>query len=160
MSATSTATLTESSLYCSATLSSPISSLGSPRKSQVEFSKPYKLATNFFLTRRFSEALSIIKPLISIVGPENGYSEGVCERKCAPIAKADRKWRVRIWSFYLTLLNAIADLDFQEGKATVGAEEWKDIMSKAENGTIWDDVVEVGYFGDEAKVDAEVVMNL
>ena len=82
------------------------------------------------------------------------------EFRSAPIARTDKRWRVKLWSFYLTLLNAVAELGPEEGKAVFGKQQWKSLVAKAENGTIWEEVVNTGYGGIEARVDAEVVINL
>ncbi|KAG8531493.1 uncharacterized protein KY384_003122 [Bacidia gigantensis] len=141
-------------------IASSVSSLGSPRRSHSEFSKPYKQASNFFLTRRFPEALSTIKPLVTApqaVGEEHGSSIMLAK---APVAHADSRWRVKIWSLYLTLINAIVELGLEEGKNTLGKQQWKSIVAQTEDGSIWQEVVDIGYAGSEANVDPEVVVNL
>ena len=131
-----------------------------PKTKRSELSKAYKSACQCYLTRRFHEALSTIKPLITTPsGPQNGEEDDAEDHK-APIAKADKQWRIKVWSFYLALLNVIVELGPDEGSATVGRLQWKDILNKAETGSIWDEVVNVGYGGDESLVDAEVVVNL
>ena len=160
MSSTSTITATDGSPTSSSTLGNSFGSLRSPRKPHSELSKSYKLASNLFLTRRFPEALSTITPLISLSASESSDLDDAVIPRTAPIAKANRKWRVKIWSFYLTLLNAIAELGPAEGSTTFGANMWRTITVKAEDGSIWQEIVKAGYSGDEAKVDAEVVLNL
>ena len=160
MSNTSTMITTEEELYASSILGSSFGSISSPRRSHSAFSKPYKEASNFFLTRRFPEALSCIKPLITVADGDGQITDDSDEIKQAAIAKADRKWRVKVWSFYLTLLNAVADLGEEEWKAVFGRQEWRSLIGKLEDGSIWDEVVNIGYGGIEAHVDAEVVINL
>ncbi|KAL9131109.1 MAG: hypothetical protein Q9217_000871 [Psora testacea] len=160
MSDTTNVIATEEALSTSSILVSSLGSISSSRRSHSEISKAYRRASNFFVTRRFLEALSSIKPLVTIThhdGQATGYSDGA-ER--APIAKVDRKWRVKVWSLYLTLLNAIADLGQEEGQAVFGKQVWKALVSKVEDGTIWEEVENIGYSGIEGCVDAEVVVNL
>ena len=65
-----------------------------------------------------------------------------------------------MWSFYLTLLNAIAELGPENGKKEFGGKEWKNLVARAQDGTIWDEVVNIGYGGIEGNIDADVVFNL
>jgi len=144
-------------------LESSLGSISSPRR-YSNFSKPYKQASNFFLTRRLFEALATIRPLVTVLDSnrleDNRENQDDGETTSAPIARADRRWRVKIWSFYLTLLNAIADLGPEEGKEVFGNTSWQDLLALAQDGTIWEEVVQVGYEGIEGKVDADVVLNL
>lgn len=157
-------TLTDTPLVESSTdisqsqlLGSSIGSLSSSsRRGTTQISKAYTHASNLFLTRRLTEAFSTLtpiieKPLIAEIGESPGPT---------PIASASRSSRIKIWSLYLTLLNAIIELGPEEGKANFGSNVWRDIASKARDGTIWEEVVQVGYDGIEGNVDAEVVINL
>ena len=159
MSDTSTVVSTDDAFSIPNVFASPNGSISSPRKSS-ELSKAYRSASKFYLTRRFHEALSAIKPLVTVPSGHPNGEEDDAEDQKAPINKADKKWRIKVWSFYLTLLNAIVELGPDEGSATIGRVQWKDILNKAETGSIWDEVVNVGYGGDESLVDAEVVVNL
>ena len=143
------------------TLSSP-QSLGSPfaRKTPSEIPKVYDQATALFLTRRLPEALSKIEPLISISPSSNGDSNDEDRKGTALVAQASRSWRTKVWNFYLTLLNAIVELGPEDGKAALGNKEWKDLVAKIQRNTIWEEVVNAGYGGDEGSVDADVVINL
>ena len=67
---------------------------------------------------------------------------------------------MKVWSFYLTFLNAVVELGPEEGKLAFGSARWKDLVSKARDGSIWEDIVRDGYSGDEGAVDGEVVVNL
>ena len=160
MSDTSTVLASQEELLTSSVLRSSLGSLTSPRKSRSEFSKAYKEASNFFLTRRFPDALSSIEPLVT--APQNNGQDRVDldTNTQAPVARADTKWRVKLWSFYLTLLNAVAELGEEEGKAAFGRQRWRSLVAKTEDGTIWDEVVNVGYGGIESRMDAEVVINM
>ena len=160
MSDTSTITATEDSLLASGVLSASLGSLTSPRQTKSGLSNAYKQGSKFYVTRRFPEALSTIKPLVEIPKTESYGREDTFESAQAPIARADRKWRIKIWSFYLTLLNDIADLGREEGEATFGKAEWRSIATKLEDGSIWQEVVDSGYGGHEAQVDGDVVINL
>ena len=160
MSDTSTVTATEDSLSASSLLSTSLGSISSPRRRHSEFSKVYKQASNFFLTRRFREALSAVRPLLEVPETSEDDGEEFCEVRGAPISKADKKWRIKIWSFYLTLLNTIAELGLEEGRQLFGKQEWRRMVSKAEDGSIWQEVVDVGYGGHESHLDADVVINL
>ncbi|MCJ1465635.1 hypothetical protein MMC07_004254 [Pseudocyphellaria aurata] len=128
----------------------------SSRGGATQISKAYTQAANLFLTRRLSEALSTLTPIV-----EKPVVEEISENPApTPIAIASRSSRIKIWSLYLTLLNAIIELGPDEGKTTFGNSVWRDIASKARDGTIWEEVVQVGYNGIEGNVDAEVVINL
>lgn len=138
-------------------LGSSIGSLSSSlRRGTNQISKAYTQASNLFLTRRLTEALSTLKPIV-----ERPLVEVIGESPDpTPIAIASRSSRIKIWSLYLTLLNAIIELGPEEGKAAFGSNVWRDIASKARDGSIWEHVVQVGYNGVEGNVDAEVVINL
>lgn len=162
MSGSSTAIVdpTEEALSTSRLLGSSIGSIHSPRKAKSEISKVYKQAEDLFVTRRFSEALSLIEPLITVPHPLNGTHDDEAIAEVAPIARASQKSRIKVWSFYLTLLNAIAELGPENGKTEFGAKAWRNLVAKAQDGTIWDEVVNIGYGGIEGNVDADVVFNL
>ena len=120
----------------------------------------YKQAEDLFVTRRFAEALSVIEPLVTVPCPQDGTHDDEATPDVAPITRASPKLRIKVWSFYLTLLNAIAELGPENGKTEFGGREWKNLVAKAQDGTIWDEVVNIGYGGLEGNVDADVVFNL
>ena len=151
---------TEESLPSSQFLGSSIGSISSPRKAKSETSKAYKQAEAFFVTRRFPEALASIEPLITVPNSQNDPTDSEATHEDAPVARASPRSRIKVWSFYLTLLNAIADLGPEDGKKDFGGREWKNLVAKAQEGTIWDEVVNIGYGGIEGNIDAEVVFNL
>ncbi|KAL8968553.1 MAG: hypothetical protein Q9183_002410 [Haloplaca sp. 2 TL-2023] len=161
MSVTSTDTViaapTEHSIRSLGTL---LDSLTPPRHRNSEISKVYKQASTLFLTRRLSEALSALEPVLTPIQPSENNLDGEESDKVAPIATASRSLRVKIWSLYLTLLNAIIELGPEDGKAAFGVKQWRDIAAKARDGSIWDEVIRIGYGGVEGKVDADVVTNL
>lgn len=151
---------TEGSLATSRLLGSSVGSISSQRKAKSEISKVYKQAEALFVTRRFSEALACIEPLITIPHRENDAHDDETTPDVAPIARASPKSRIKVWSFYLTLLNAIAELGSEDGKKEFGGREWRNLVAKAQDGSVWDEVVNLGYGGVEGNVDADVVFNL
>ena len=151
---------TEEALSTSRLLGSSIGSISSPRKAKSEISKVCKHAETLFVTRRFLEALSSIEPLITVPTHQDDTHHDEATPDVAPIARASTKLRIKVWSLYLTLLNAVAELGPEIGKTEFGGKEWQKIVAKAQNGTIWDEVVSIGYGGREGAVDADVVFNL
>jgi len=141
-------------------LSSSLGSLPSPRKAKSEVSKVYKHSSELFLTRRLPEAFSAIEPLITVPPPSGEATEDENMLRKAPIAGASRRDRIKVWVLYLTMLNAIADLDAEDGKVAFGNKAWRDVVAKAQNSTIWDEVVSIGYGGVDGNVDADVVISL
>ncbi|KAI4605540.1 hypothetical protein J4E81_006821 [Alternaria sp. BMP 2799] len=136
-------------------LSSSISSLSTSRQQSSQIAKAYRQAAQLFLTRRLPEALSTIEPIIT--PPPIDAADVVGH---APVATASRGTRVKVWSFYLTFLNAVVELGAEEGKHAFGSTRWKQLVSQCRDGSIWDHVVRDGYAGVEADVDADVVVNL
>ncbi|KAL9610465.1 MAG: hypothetical protein Q9167_004838 [Letrouitia subvulpina] len=134
----------------------------SPRHKKSHISKTYKQASTLFLYRRFPEALSILQSILSPL--ERKQVEDVSSDEelvsPAPIATTDWSSRIKVWSLYLTLLNAIIELGPEDGKEAFGAKQWKAIRAKVRDGMIWEEVIQNGYGGDEGRVDADVVTNL
>ena len=151
---------TELALSTSRLLGSSVGSLPSPRKARSEISKVYKQAETLFVTRRFSEALATVEPLITVPHSQDGTHDDEAIDDVAPVARASQKSRIKVWSLYLTLLNAVAELGPEEGKREFGAREWRNLVTKAQDGTIWNEVVDIGYGGMEGIVDADVILNL
>lgn len=141
-------------------LGSSIETLSPSRNNNSQISKTYKQARDLFLTRRLPEAYSTIESLVTTPASSDDDAKDENDPELAPIAKASRSQRVKVWSFYLTLLNAIHELGPEEGKAQFGSQEWRRLTTKAWNGSIWDEVVNIGYGGLEGNVDADVVINL
>ncbi|KXH34521.1 peroxin 26 [Colletotrichum simmondsii] len=139
-------------------LASSISSLSSSTSARhtSQISKTYRQASTLFLTRRLPEALSTILPLIT---PPSGQSENGAGEP-APVARASRSTRIKVWSLYLTTLNAIVELEPDEGKDAFGSQEWRALCTKVREGDIWEEVVRNGYHGVESDVDSDVVINL
>ncbi|KAK7416426.1 hypothetical protein QQX98_005243 [Neonectria punicea] len=131
--------------------SASASSTSSRHPSQI--SKSYRQASTLFLTRRLPEALTTLLPLITL--PESAE-----DSELAPVARASKTTRVKVWSLYLTILNAIAELEPEEGKDAFGNQEWRALCTKVREGEVWDEVIRNGYHGVEGDVDSDVVINL
>lgn len=160
-SSTATITTANHSLEDSHHLSSSIPQRSPSKISSSEISTAYKYASQLFLTRRFSEALSAIEPAITPVKQPNGSSDGdVNVRWEAPIASSTVTQRIKVWVLYITLLNSIVDLGKDEGKRCFGQTRYREIVTRVRNGDIWETVVRDGYGGKEGSVDAKVVFNL
>lgn len=160
-SSTVTMSKTNHSLSNSEYLSSSQSSFGPSKKVSSEISKVYKQASQLFLTRRLSEALSTLRPVITPPAQTNGNANGEYEGpSLSPIASATTSQRIKVWSLYVTLLNAIVDLGIDEGKRDFGQKEYKTLVASVRDGDVWEQVVRGGYGGREVSVDAEVVYNL
>ncbi|KAG6082468.1 hypothetical protein E4U16_006038 [Claviceps sp. LM84 group G4] len=137
-------------------LSSSIASLRSaPTSSRQtsQISKTYRQASTLFLTRRLPEALTTLTPLILPPGSPN-------DGEPAPVASASRTTRIKVWSLYLTILNAIVETGPEEGKEAFGNQEWRTLCAKVRDGQVWEEVVHNGYHDVEGDVDADVVINL
>lgn len=146
----------KSSRFRSLSISSPPHSA---RQAALQRSKIYKQASTFYLTCRFLEAWVLLESLTTVPKSLDGSSQEDTVN-VAPIRNASRNTRIKVWSLYLTLLNAIIELGPEDGKLAFGGKEWRAIRAKTEDGTIWEDVVQAGYGGNEGDVDADVVINL
>lgn len=124
--------------------------------------KTYRQASTLFLTRRLPEALSTVLPLVTppAGGLPGSDQAGEVSGDPAPVAEASRSMRVKVWSLYLTILNAIVELEPDDGKDAFGSQEWRGLCAKVREGAIWDEVARNGYHGVEADVDSDVVINL
>jgi hypothetical protein len=100
--------------------------------------------------------LSTILPVITQPESEDNSSE----KEPAPVSKASRTTRIKVWSLYLTILNAIVELDPDEGKQAFGSSDWRALVTKVRDGVVWEEVVKNGYGGVEGDVDSDVVINL
>ena len=162
MSVTSTDTVIATSTKDSIEfLGSSINSLSPPRQRNSHISVVYKEASTLFLTRRLAEAYATLVPVLARPTPVvDDADDEDDDEPTAPIATASRSLRVKVWSLYLTLLNAIIDLGPEQGKQVLGSQKWHEIATKVRDGTIWNEVVQIGYGGIEGNVDADVVTNL
>jgi hypothetical protein len=160
-SSTVTMSSANNALSNSEYLSSSQSSLSPSKKAASEISKSYKQASQLFLTRRLSEALVVLEPVISPPLQTNGDANGEHDAPLlAPIATATQSQRIKVWSLYVTLMNSVVDLGNDEGKRDFGQKEYRALVAKVRDGEIWEQVVRDGYNGREGSVDAEVVYNL
>jgi hypothetical protein len=148
----------EDHLNGSGLLANSAASLSTSRHQTSHIAKTYRQAAQLFLTRRLPEALSTIEPVITPEPVKDGEQNG--HISVAPIATASRGTRIKVWSFYLTFINAVVELGAEEGKHAFGSTRWKQLVNKARDGTIWEDIVRDGYGGNEGSVDADVVINL
>jgi hypothetical protein len=130
------------------------------KRGASQISRSYKQASHFFLQRRFPEALLTIQPLITPQKQKDASAGQDYIDGSAPVARASRSNRVKVWSLYLTLLNAIVEIGVDEGKETFGQVSWRAIHTKVRSGVVWEDVVKIGYHNQEGAVDSEVVSNL
>ena len=141
-------------------LGTSLSSSSPSKRTKSLTSKIYKQASTLFLTRRLTESFATIAVLITPVqSPDSSQDDGQ-STETAPVAGASRSTRVKVWNLYLAILNAIIDLGPEEGKNSFGSKDWKNLVTKVQEGTIWEDVVQIGYGGIEGNVDADVVINL
>ncbi|RKF54151.1 putative peroxin 26 [Golovinomyces cichoracearum] len=123
----------------------------SVQHSSVKISKVYRQASTLFLTRRLPESLSTILPVLNF-SPDS--------TEPPPIYKATKTTRIKVWSLYVTILNAICDLSLDEGKQAFGNIEYRSLVAKVRDGVIWDEVVKNGFAGSEGDVDTDIVINL
>ena len=137
------------------------SSLSSSNRQSSQIVRTYKYAHQLFLTRRVHEALEVLEPVLR-PAESRSNAPGTAESDThAPlISSASRGARIKVWSLYISILNAIAQMSSEQGKRTFGSARWKELVAKARNGTIWEDVIQDGYAGVEGDVDADVVVNL
>lgn len=131
----------------------------SARAQASHIAKSYRQAAQLFLTRRLPEALSTIEPIITSPTPDLNASADTV-KVLAPIATASKGTRVKVWSFYLTFLNAVIELGPEEGKHAFGSTRWRGMVNMVRDGSIWEEVVQSGYSGNEGAVDHDVVINL
>ena len=141
-------------------LSSSHSSFSQSKRQSSEISKTYKHASQLYLTRRLAEAYEALQPVIRPSEQANGHHSDEDLPPLAPIATATTSQRIKIWSLYATLLNAILDLGSEEGKSEFGQKQYREIVRLVQSSEVWNEVVKDGYGGREASVDAEVVYNL
>lgn len=102
----------------------------------------------------------VIKPASK--EPSNGHlsTSEDDSRPSAPIALASTSQRIKTWSLYAALLNAIIEIGDEEGKRDFGSKQYREIVRSVQSGEVWEQVVKDGYMGRESSVDAEVVYNL
>ncbi|KAI9678936.1 MAG: hypothetical protein M1829_001921 [Trizodia sp. TS-e1964] len=123
-----------------------------------EISKAYRHATNLYLTLRLPEALAVVETLVS--PDSSGLADGTAAAKPALIASAPKKLRIKVWSLYMSIINALLELGSDEGKQVLGSQNWRELAAKARGDGLWSEIVNAGYNGIEGNVDAEVIINL
>ncbi|ETN43162.1 uncharacterized protein HMPREF1541_02320 [Cyphellophora europaea CBS 101466] len=141
-------------------LSSSQSSLSTTKKASSEISKTYKHASQLYLTRRLAEAYDALQPVIKPPQPSARTRHEDDGPVPAPIATASTSQRIKTWSLYAALLNATIDLGSEAGSQEFGQKQYRNILKLVQNGDVWEEVVQDGYRGREASVDAEVVYNI
>ena len=146
-------------------LSNSLSSLSQSHSTNSLIVRTYRQATQLYLTKQFREAFEILEPIITPqrLQQENGATDGNTNGDgsgVAPIAQSSGGTRKKVWVFYLSLLHAIVDLGQAEGKTSFGSTRWRQLASKVQDGTIWEEVVQHGYGGREGEVDPDVIVNL
>ncbi|ESZ92143.1 hypothetical protein SBOR_7474 [Sclerotinia borealis F-4128] len=149
-----------SSHILSSSHSSLSRSLSSRHISQI--SKIYRQASTLFLTRRLPESLSTILPVITPSSSSDSENNNPDDstNPVTSISKASRTTRIKVWSLYLTILNAVLELDPAEGKQAFGTSQFRALVAKVRDGEVWEEVVKNGYHGIEGDVDSDVVINL
>ncbi|KAF2215245.1 hypothetical protein CERZMDRAFT_65569 [Cercospora zeae-maydis SCOH1-5] len=148
-------------------LSSSISSLSRSRSANTLIVRTYKQATQLYLTKRFKEALEALEPIVTSQQPgesdalgTNGVHGESSGDGAALVAQSSKGTRTKVWVFYLSLLHAIIELGAEEGKNQFGSARWRQLAAKARDGSVWDEIVRLGYGGNEGDVDPDVVVNL
>lgn len=74
------------------------------------------------------------------------------------MAQIPKALRIKLWSLYLAIMDAAAKMTPSEGKTMWGPQEWPQIVSRIRSGEVWEEVNRA--YGDEGRVDAEVVVTL
>ncbi|CCU81238.1 peroxin 26 [Blumeria hordei DH14] len=133
------------------TYSPLLSAVPTTKRFTPQISKVYRQASALFLTRRLPESLSTLLPIL--ISPSDSPDPSL-------IFGASKVTRVKVWSLYLTILNAICELSSDEGKQVFGLSEFRTLVTKVREGFVWDEVVKHGYGGLEGAVDTDVVINL
>ncbi|KAI5301347.1 hypothetical protein KEM55_002941 [Ascosphaera atra] len=143
----------------------------SPTKgAEKQMKRLRKQAAALFSSRQWPQALETINTLVlpPSLQPQASAQTSTALIKdasrgeqvppeAAPVTYASRPLRVKIWCFYITLLNVILT---DEGREAFEEEKWRAILSSIRNGKLWEYVVQTGYGGREGAVDGEVVHNL
>lgn len=129
--------------------------------------RTYKQATQLYLTKRFKEALETLEPIVTsqqpgesdVLGTNGVHSESSGDG-AALVAQSSKGTRTKVWVFYLSLLHAVIELGAEEGKNQFGSTRWRQLAAKARDGSVWDEIIRLGYGGNEGDVDPDVVVNL
>jgi hypothetical protein len=136
---------------------SSISSLTSIDRQPPSIPRVYKQASQLFLTRRISEALDVLEPIITPSIPSSPKTHAHDASAVAPIASATKNARCKVWGLYVSILNEVVELGPEDGKRQIGSVRWKELVDKTSSCSVWEEVVQNGYNGNEGSVDIEVV---
>ena len=120
----------------------------------------FRQASSYYVTHRLCEAIAVLEQLLFPADPAKDTGAGHELQGRDVIATIPRKPRIKIWSLYITVLDAAIKLGSDGAKDAVGFQRWQELTSKVRDGQIWDDVVQRGYTGNDAAVDPDVVLNL
>lgn len=156
-------TSTDTAYYnpAEATLTSSLDWLpGATQWSKKQISKDYDLAQGYFSSKQFREAYDILEALISTPKPEAGDVEDEASTGKSPIATAKSSLRIKVWTLYFKLVDALIVSGPNECVAEFGRDKWRQITSRVLDSTIWKQVLQDGYGGILANVDAGVVGDL
>jgi len=142
-------------------LTSSLHSLLEPTQlSKKKISREYDLAQGYFSSKQFREAYDTLEALISPPKPKGGDAEDEASTGKPPIATAKSSLRVKVWVLYFKLLDALIGSGPNEGVVEFGRDKWREITSSVLDSTIWNQVLQDGYGGTLANVEAEVVWDL
>ncbi|KAI9803249.1 MAG: hypothetical protein M1825_002040 [Sarcosagium campestre] len=133
---------------------------GIQRQHDARLQKIYRQASSLYLTRRLQEALTTLEPVVDPKEIPNSVGAEDTQSLETIILSASRSLQIKTWTLYLTLLDAIINLGSIEGGAAIGKSKWRAIAANVREGGIWDDVVQIGYGGNESDVEPIVVTNL
>lgn len=150
----------ESSVASSDLLGSVYGSVAPAHWGNKQISKYYDLAQASFSNRQFQEAYQTLETLISPIssGPYDLIDGRLA--KPSPIITAKSSLRVKIWVLYFKLLDAIIGLSPDENVEGIAPKERYQLIFQVKNGTIWDRILQDGYGGVHARVEAEVAWHL
>ena len=128
--------------------------------SNKQISKYYDFAQGYFSNKQFREAYYILETLTTPPKPKVGDLADEIHAGQSPIATAKPSLRVKVWILYFKLLDAVIGSGPNEGVSDFGPDKWSQITSKAVDSSIWELVLQNGYGGLHANMEAEVVWHL
>lgn len=98
----------------------------------------FQRSTTLFLTRRLPPALETLHPVLPYTN------------KCV------RSLRVKIWSTYFAILDAVLKLEGPEGKDAFGSlRSWREVKNRVRKAKIWEELL--GTYGDVGRAEIEIV---
>jgi len=101
--------------------------------------------------------LDVLEPIITPSTPSSPDQTAQEVLASAPIASATKNARCKVWGLYVSILNEVVELGPDDGKKAVGSARWKGLVDKTSSCSVWEEVVQNGYRGNEGSVDIEVV---